>query len=285
MKQILFTLLLVFIAFPALSSEHDIHELIRLLHKAPVEKLPKEYMESRNGILYLSGSSKAASVNNMAADLMVNGNYKKAKELLTGALKHDALFFPFRFNLGICYLHLNDLKMSLLNFTKAQQVFPEYSKTYIRIGYIYQRLNLEDQAISSFREALKRNRKELDTFILIGDIYFQRNQLELAKKYYEVSLTIDSRYPNGLLGLAKILFMRGKYIQSIVQLKTIKTDGEYDKALHFYYAEASFKLRDYNRAAEEYERLLQFKNDRFFLTYSQELIKHKLNLSRRFTGQ
>jgi tetratricopeptide (TPR) repeat protein len=278
-------LLLIIITYPAASAEYDIHDLIHLLQESPVEKTPKGYIESRDGILFLSGESMAAKVNNKAADLMKKGDYAEAEKILTGALKKDALFFPFRFNIGICYLYLNNLKMSLINFTKAQQVFPEYSRTYLRIGYIYQRWKMESKAISSFREALKRNRKELDTFILIGDIYFQRNQLELAKKYYETSLTIDPRFPNGLLGLAKVLYKKGKFIQSIVQLKTVKTDGKYDKALHFYYAEASFKLRDYKKAAEEYGKLLQFKNDKFFLTYSKELIKHKFDLSKRFTGE
>ncbi len=284
-RKYLLLFLFIIISIPAVSAEFDIHDLVRLLQESPEEKVPKEYMETRDGILFLSGKSRAAEANNRAAELMKKGKFTEAEKILTRALKHDALFFPFRFNLGICYLYLNKLKMSLINFTKAQQVFPEYSRTYLRIGYIYQRWNMENKAISSFREALRRNRKELDTFILIGDIYFQRNQLELAKKYYETSLTVDNRFPNGLLGLAKVLFKKGKYIQSIVQLKTVKTDGKYDKALHFYYAEASFKLRDYKKAAEEYEKLLQFKNDKFFLTYSRELIKHKLDLSRRFTGQ
>jgi tetratricopeptide (TPR) repeat protein len=284
MKHSIILIVLVLIKPLPISAEYDIHDLIRLLRESPEEKLPKGYIESRNGILFLTGESKAAKVNNSAAELMEKGDFAAAVKILTKGLKHDALFFPFRFNLGICYLHLNNLKMSLINFTKARQVFPEYSRTYLRIGYIYQRWNREHRAISSFREALKRNRKELNTFILIGDIYFQRNQLELAKKYYEATLSIDSRFPNGLLGLAKVLYKKGKYIQCIVQLKTVKTDGDYDKSLHFYFAESSFKLRDYKKATEEYEKLLQFKNDKFFLIYSIELIKHKLYLSRRFSG-
>ncbi len=285
MKHTVILILLVIITCPAASAEKDIHDLIRLLQESPEKKVPKEYIEARDGILFLSGESKAAEVNNRAAGLMKEGNFTEAEKILKRALEKDALFFPFRFNLGICYLYLNKLKLSMINFTKAQQIVPEYSRTYIRLGYIYQRWKMENKAISSFREALRRNRKELDSFILVGDIYFQRNQLELAKKYYEASLTIDNRFPNGLLGLAKVLYKRGKYIQSIVQLKTVKTDSEYDKSLHFYYAEASFKLRDYKKAAEEYEKLLQFKNDKFFLTYSKEMISHKLDLSRRFTGQ
>lgn len=260
----------------------DLEELTRLLKKMPEEKIPSEFMELKGKAIFCTGNSRVALENNKAADLINRGDYKSAKTILLNGIKNAALFFPFRYNLGICYLYQNDLRRALLHFTKAQQVLPEYSKPYLRIGYIYQRWNIDSKAVYYFREALKRNRNDLNTYVLIGDIYFKKNQLKMAGKYYDASLTINHRFPNGLLGRAKILFKREKYINAIVQLKAIDTSDKYDKTLHFYFAEASFKLKDYKTAAEHYTKLLEYKNDKFFLTNSKTLIEHKLNLSRRF---
>ena len=41
-------------------------------------------------------------------------------------------------------------------------------------------------------------------------------------------------------------------------------------------------MGDYQKAAEQYEKLLTFRNDRFFLINSTMLIKHKLEISLRF---
>ena len=85
-----------------------------------------------------------------------------------------------------------------------------------------------------------------------------------------------------MLGKAKIFFKEGKYIKSVVLLKSIDQSKKYDKVLHFYFAEAAFKLGDYKKAAEEYEKLLKFKNDRFFLEKAPILIINKLNLTKKF---
>jgi len=259
--------------------------LLRLAAKPPREIYPSEKIYRDNGIIYCTGTGNLAGENNRAAELMKKGEYREAINVLNSALKHSALFFPYRYNLGVCYLHLDELKKSHLNFTKAQQVVPEYSKTYLELGYIYERWNRDSDAVETFRKALRRNSKEISSFILIGDIFFKRGQYEMARKYYDASLTIYHKYPNGLLGRAKIYFKRGKYLKSLNLLKSISTRGEYDKSLHYYYAEASFKLQDYKTASRQYSKLLEFRNDRFFLTNSPVLIKYKLNLSNRFIGQ
>lgn len=238
---------------------------------------------SQNDILFCTGNDPAGTANNKAAELMVNGNFSEARDILEDALKKDPLFLPFRYNLGICCLYLNNFDTAMLHFTKARQLLPEYWKTYIQIGYIYDRKNRENTALEYYRTALKKNPSELNTYIIIGDIYFKRNQIALAKKYYERTLSINPTYPNGLLGLAKIHFLKEEYYKAIVLIKSIDTSGDYDKSLHYYYAEASFKSGDYYKAVEEYEKLLKFKTDRFFLVNSYLLIQHKLQLSRRFT--
>ena len=284
MKIFFLTIITISLIFPVQlkSRVADIHDLIRLLNRAPVEKFPSERMVYKKGVIVCTGSEKVAVENNKAVDFIKNGEFEKAVTVLEDGLKHAALFFPFRYNLGVSYLHLNKLNKSMLHFTKAQQVFPEYSKPYLQIGYIYQRWNMDTKAVSYFRKALKRNRNELNTFILIGDVYYKRNQHQMAKKYYEATLKIKPRYPNGLLGFAKIYFNEGKYIRAIVLFKSIDISEQYDKSYHYYYAETAFKQKDYKKASEQYTLLLKFKNDKFFLTNARTLIEYKLNLSRRF---
>ncbi len=278
-KKIILLLHLIFIAPLILFAE--IPNVIYHLNDKG-ELIGSYQIYSKNDILFCTGDDPAGKANNQAAELMLAGDFEGAKKILLAALKEDALFLPFRYNLGICCLYLYQLDEALLHFTKARQIVPEYSKTYLQIGYIYDRQNKESEALEYFRQALIRNPGELETYILIGNIYFNRNQIELARKYYEKTLSIDPVYPNGLLGLAKIYFLREEYDKAIVLFKSIDTTREYDKAMHYYYAESAFKKNDYAKAAEQYEKLLSYRNDRFFLVNSYLLIKHKLELSRRF---
>lgn len=250
--------------------------------KKPVQ-IGKYHIYSKNDILFCTGTDPAGTANNKAAELMISGNFTEALTILEEALTHAPLFFPFRYNAGICTLYLNKLQASLIHFQKAAQLVPEYSNTYLQTGYIYGRLNKESKALEQFRMGLKKNPRELNTYILIGDIYFNRNQLSTAKKYYETAITLQNSFPNGLLGLAKIHFKNEEYIKALVLLKSIDTSENYDKSYHYYFAESSFKTRDYKTAVEQYETLLKYKNDKFFLLNSKFLITHKLELSKRFT--
>ena len=259
-----------------------LQHLLRLAEKNPEVAKPKDHIYFTNDIVFCTGESDLATANNTAARHMEAGDFSTAAEVLLRAIRNASLFFPFRYNLGTCYSHLNDLRKALLNFKKAQAVVPEYYGTYIQIGSIYQRWYRVNDAIENYREALRWNRNELKTYVLIGDLFFDRNQAQLAKKYYDQSLRINHRFNNGLLGRAKIHFKEGEYYKALVVLKSINTSDDYDRSYHFYYAESSFKLQDYKAASEHYARLLENRNDRFFLTNSVSLIEHKLNLSNRF---
>lgn len=281
MKKLFTITALIIAASCAVNLSAEIPDVIYHLNDKG-EIIGRYSIYSKEDILFCTGDDPAGSENNRAAELMMIGEFYAASQLLEDALNHAPLFLPYRYNLGICYLYLNRLDVAMMHFTKARQLVPEYDKIYLQIGYIYDRKNDETRALDYFRKALQLNPNELNTYILIGDIYFNRNQMNLARKYYEKALRINPVYPNGLLGLAKIHYKKEEYIKAIVLFKSIDTKGDYDKSLHFYYAESSFKLGDYRKAAEEYEKLLSFRNDRFFLVNSILLIKHKLDLSRRF---
>jgi tetratricopeptide (TPR) repeat protein len=283
-KLLLFIFALTFFSF-ALNAETEddrLHELLKLAESAPKGEEPSEKLYSRGDIIFCEGGSEAALANNNAATMMDAGDFVNAEKAIIEALKHAPLFFPFRYNIGICYIHLNKLDHALLNMEKAGNIFPEYHKTYIQIGYIYQRRQKEDIAISYYRKALTKNPRANEVFVLIGNVYLDRNQLEMADKYYSASLEINPKNPNAQLGQAKIHYLRKEYYRALTIIKYIPLAGEYDKSLHFYYAECAYKLQDYQTAFTQYNALLNFKNDNFFLINSVALIKHKIDLCRRF---
>lgn len=259
--------------------------LIRLMEEArrnSEDMMAKEEIYSKDDILYCTGTSQAAVANNRAAKMMREGNYAEAAAILESGLVRASLFLPFRYNLGLCRIHLHDAASALIHLNKALQLLPEYSKTYLHIGFIHERTGRDNLAMQYYTSALRRNPRELEAYIRTGDIYYRRKQLEMAAKFYERSLSQSPRYPNGLLGRAKIHFERGEYFKAIVQIKSIDTSGEYDKSLHYYHAESAYRLRDYQTAFEQYEELLKHRGDRFFLTTSTFIIRHKMEMSRRF---
>lgn len=243
---------------------------------------PREEMFTKNDLVYCTGNLEIAKLNNSAADMITFGEHEAAAVLLDKGLKRAPIFFPFLYNKGVCCLFLRDFKRALIYLNKAKSILPEYSRTYLQIGFTYQMMAKEEQAIAHFRQALKVNLYEIESLILIGDIYYFRNQISQAEKYYRATLEMDQSFANGIIGIAKIQFYRKEYASTIITLKGVDTAGEYDKALHYYYAESAYKLMDYRTAYEQYKKLLEFKNDKFFITHARSLIQHKLNLAEKF---
>ena len=258
---------------------------MHLANKAePVEE-PKSWIYSKNEILYCEGDTPPAIANNRAADKMAAADYEGAISDLESYLKRAPLFLPFRYNIGVCYFHVNDRARARLNLEKALNIVPEYYLTDIQLGHLASFEGSDDEAILHYRDAIRKNPKHLDAMVLVGNIYFKRHQREMASKYYEAVLAMKPRFANALIGRAKVMFEKEEYYKAYQTLGMIDMTGEYDRSLHYYFAECAYKLQDYKKAYEHYTKLLEFRSDRFFITTSVKLIEHKQELSRRFATQ
>jgi len=258
-----------------------LEDILEYIRDVPEKQKASEEIYFDGEAAFCTGKTKVAEENNKAAALILEGKYREAADVLYAVLANSPLFFPYRYNLGLCHLHMNELDKSLLHFTKAKQLIPEFSGTYLQTGYIYCRKRRNMEAIRDFREAIRQNKRELNALVLIGDIYYANDEFSMAKKYYDASLTVDSDFPNALLGKAKLLFAQKEYLKAIEEIKKIKISAEYDKTLHFYYAESAYKIADYKTAEEQYSILLKYPADKFFMTTPQSIIERKLNACRQ----
>ncbi|MCX8123390.1 MAG: tetratricopeptide repeat protein [Spirochaetes bacterium] len=248
-----------------------------------VAQKPKYTIYEKDGVLFCSGDTQVAVQNNKGAEKLVINDLDSAIEIFKEGLQHAPLFYPFLYNIGIAFMRKREYDAAHVYFEKAMHVVPENPKIYILMGELYALTGREGDGLILFRKALQINRKELVAIIKIGNIYVDRNQLELAQRYYDAALKINPQYPDAVIGFAKIHFKKGEYYKALVWLKSIDVaKTQYDKAYHYYFAESSFKLKDYKTAYEQYAKLLQYKDDVFFLSHSYALIEHKMNLSRQF---
>jgi len=255
---------------------------LKYFREEPVKKKAVENIYKKQGVLFCTGDSPAATANNAGAELILNAEYKKAEGIFLKALTHAPLFYPYHFNIGLTYLRLREFNKARVHLEKARLLVPEYAEIYLLLGELYSEIGEDSISLEYFREAFAINPKELKALTRIGDEYYKRNQLKLAQRYYNSALSVDPEYSNGLLGIAKINYKKGNYYRAIIKLKQIDTEKDYDRAYHYYYAECAYKLKDYKNAYYHYNILLKFRNDPFFIYHSYNLITHKRNLAKRF---
>ncbi|MBN1499024.1 MAG: tetratricopeptide repeat protein [Spirochaetes bacterium] len=259
--------------------------LLKQVKNPPVEKYANYGIYRKGDILFCEGNSVLAETSNAAAEMILDGKYSEAVKLIEDSLVHAPLFLPFRYNLGIAYYFISDYDKSLLNLNKAALIVPDYYMIYTQIGHAKALSGKLEDAAREYRKALRLNPEYLDGYIFTGDIYLSQNRISMAERYYNRAIEIDPFFNNARIGKAKILFVKESYYKAYQEFLLIDTKTDYDKSLHYYLAECAYKLQDYEIAYLNYEKLLEFRNSRFFLTISLSLIQHKRDLSRKFYEQ
>lgn len=168
------------------------------------DKAEKKFKTARNifietGVLY----AEATTVNNLALIAMERGDHKKALSLFYEALAIRTTFGKEPYLIAHSYKYLGDLFLKDGNIKKAM----EYFQKIIDIGVTEGKGNIKGLSLQS-----------------IGEIYYMKNEINLAKNYYlsaEKSF-IDDYNPKYLVGLylkfAKLYIDEGQADSSSVFL-------------------------------------------------------------------
>ncbi|MBN1834494.1 MAG: tetratricopeptide repeat protein [Spirochaetales bacterium] len=73
-----------------------------------------------------------------------------------------------------------------------------------KLGVVYARYGLNDEASEQFRKALSKERHYLPSVLNLGNIYYLAGNLSQAKSYYELAHKLSPGNPNALLGVARV---------------------------------------------------------------------------------
>ncbi|BCS34376.1 hypothetical protein TBR22_A36060 [Luteitalea sp. TBR-22] len=116
---------------------------------------------------------------------------------------------------------------------------------------------------------------------LHGETLWSTGHFEEANARYTAALTLDSRYPAALYGIARILDARGKTADALVAVeRAIEQDRE---VAEYHHARAYFleRLGKYEVAAEELQRYLQYLPEKGFKDQIK-LAKARMKFLRHF---
>ncbi|MBI3811936.1 MAG: tetratricopeptide repeat protein [Nitrospirae bacterium] len=137
-------------------------------------------------------------LNNEALAHYSRGDYSEAVGLFQKAYERDGRNDAIRNNLATAkgslawkQLDGRQYQDALLNFQSAVQLKPDESSFLVGQGLAYYRLNETGRAIEPLKRAIDLDPKKPDAYKIIGDIYYQRDEIEMAAGYYEKALELD----------------------------------------------------------------------------------------------
>ncbi len=93
-----------------------------------------------------------------SVDAIEGKNYSGAAIILKDYVKQNPQDGEAWFNLGLAYLFTQDLRASERAFLESTKLLPQHSRTYERLGYLYEKTNRYDKALNHYQRAYNLSR-------------------------------------------------------------------------------------------------------------------------------
>jgi len=141
--------------------------------------------------------------------------------------KKIILIWVLLFFAGLCYGQSNFAKGEELlmknqpaqaeNFLiRAISDDPANAIAYIYLGIVYEQIGRAEDAITIYRRILpSAGNFSANVANNLGNVYFQKGNIDTAEQYYTQAIGFDSRYPNAYLGRANTRIKTGNLKNAI----------------------------------------------------------------------
>ena len=132
-----------------------------------------------------------------------DGDLLTAKKHFIDALQSNPSHAASLNSLATVYLEMNDVKSAKIFLDMADHLEVDNHITKLNLGYVYERLGIEESAEFNYREAARICTRCSDPHIFLGTLYFQQKKYQRAERQFEIAI---KKYPlraRALFNLAK----------------------------------------------------------------------------------
>lgn len=113
------------------------------------------------------------NIKQVAKSLSLLGRYRLAIDAYKEALTYTTNDWEILHNLGLCYLHLNELKEAKQYFLQALQISDIQESSYLALGKVFIQENERDEAEAIYEQGARRNPESPELFTQIGLMAFE----------------------------------------------------------------------------------------------------------------
>jgi len=113
------------------------------------------------------------NIKQVAKSLALLGRYRTAIDAYKEALTHTTNDWEIFHNLGLCYLHLNELSEAKQYFLQALQISEIQEGSYLALGKVLISENERDEAEAVYERGVRRNPESPELFTQIGLMAFE----------------------------------------------------------------------------------------------------------------
>jgi tetratricopeptide (TPR) repeat protein len=157
-----------------------------------------------------------------------------------------------------------DLQLAFRYAEKAVRLDPAFMKAYDQLGLCYAGLNQTDEAIQSYKEAIRLNQQQALRWpwpsMNLGTLLLRLERLDEAEAQLRDSISIDPRFPVAHLRLGQVLEKKARYDEAIAELEqAARLDPTYPEP-HYALGRIYRKRKDFKTAERELSLFQDLRN-------------------------
>lgn len=189
--------------------EGKLEEAIRYINESANNGAPIEYSSSLLGYYYYIKSDfvKAEKELKNTIDIKIDthlsayylakiynekGQYSKTIELLSAYMEVNNKNNSVIHLLGNTYDKIHKYDKAITAYTKLIELYPMNAFYLYNRGLDYYNMSMEREAINDFLLSIKLDPPDPKSYIMLGIIYNEKNEVLLAKEYFDKGIAIDS---------------------------------------------------------------------------------------------
>jgi len=144
----------------------------------------------------------AEALNNQGVIFLEGGNPDEAIPFFERAIQANPNFSIAFSNLGNALTQLKNFEPAFQCFERAIQLNPRYIDAYLNFGTSLKKYKQYSGAIECYQHALKIDPRNQTTYNLLGDVYYEIGDCDIAKTYYAKSIDLNPTSLEAQLALA-----------------------------------------------------------------------------------
>lgn len=107
-------------------------------------------------------------------------------------------------------------------YLRAIEVDDDVADAYCNLGILESKSGNSAKAFDCFSNSLKLETRHFESHYNLGNLYFEEEDLKLAKLHYEIAVEIDPAFPNVYFNLGLVHALIGNYSEAIVSLSKFR---------------------------------------------------------------
>ena len=182
--------------------------------------------------------------------------YKKAIFLYEKALDSGANKAIVYFNLGNIYYHLNNPGKSIVYYQQVIAIAPQFKDSYLNLGKIFYLKEEYVRALNIFKKYVNINEEDIETWLLVGDVYKKLQRLDLSERSYLKAIAIDPQTEAAYIALISLYYDLNDYQNAFNYTEDALTYLPNNVGLLEIQADIHRQLAEYNEASAVYSYML-----------------------------